>query len=292
MLMFLFAHICICILYPLLLPPRLPRQERFCRSVIVLFIPFFGFLALVLSDLFKFRAKSLDMPTSHNRYEYKYRETVDHKKTNDLVPLEEVLLINDASVKRKVLLEIFKTSPERYVRNLKSAMNDPDTETSHYASAALMEIKRKYVNSLIKMGETLKENPEDMESSREYAELLYKYISSGILETQNLQRYKEEFVAIAGRLLSQEDRNLNPNLYAALISAAYETGQEEASYRMAEQLLSLYPDSETSYFAQMKLFYQSGRMDDLRITLQMLKNSSVILSKDGLSMIRFFIGAV
>lgn len=286
------AHLVICAVYYFFSFIKLRSQERACRLILALSAPVFGVLSLILSDIFKGREEPLDIIDRENNLSgYKYIQTINKSSENNTVPLEEVLLVNNYEVKRKILLDIFKSSPDKYIKELKLAIEDPDTETSHYASAALMEINRKYQNSIFELGRIASENPDNFEATRDFAVALNRYIGSGIPDDLNRRRYQKEFLRVTEALLEAGDREVPIELYSSLAVAAYELGESERAFEIAERVIEIYPENEVAYLTQMRLYYQSGRVDDFKAALGMLTGSPVILSGEGLSAVRFFLNA-
>jgi hypothetical protein len=94
-------------------------------------------------------------------------------------------------------------------------------------------------------------------------------------------------------MLSLQDRNLSVNLYSSLISSAYELGQEEKSFEMAEQLFKPLSRFRSIIFRPDEAFLSERQ--NIRSTHHAAvaeKTVLLFLSKEGLSMIRFFSGAV
>ena len=287
----IFMHLSSCIIYGIMSVPWLYRQERYCRVIISLTVPVFGLLSLIISDVMKGDPKEIDVVNKEtNKAEFKFITTVDRQKERNTIPIEEILIVNDYLVKRKVLLDIFKGNPEKFTKELRKALKDPDTETSHYASAALMEINRKIMNSIIRLSRLIEEEPDNKEAVKEYLLLLDRYIKSGILDLGNKQKYQQEYIRYAKRLIERKDRDVPPTLYKSLVLNTYELGEEDSAFQLSEKFIDVFPESEEAYFTRMQICYQSGRADDLKITIETLKESSANLSREGLSTLRFFIG--
>lgn len=288
---FFIIHSLVCLLYYYLSFFWIKPQERFCRLLIALTLPVFGLMVLTASDLVKGKKKALDPYQTMRKGEgVKLPIRVRLSQNKDAVSLEEVLIVNNNLTKRRVLLEIFKENPERYIKELKLALNDPDTETSHYASAALMEIKRKLTNSISRLSKLLSDNPEDMDVLQEYLALLNKYIDSDILDTASRRKLQTEYCSLAQAHLEQKNRALSPKLYQALVLYVFVLGHKEKAKALGRQLIDLYPEYEQPYFASMQVAYDSGEYEELKAVIELLKNSSVILSKPGLNRLRFFLG--
>ena len=56
-----------------------------------------------------------------------------------MVPLQEALLMNDASTRRELMMDILYDDVGEYVEVLKNARMNDDTEVVHYATTAMVE---------------------------------------------------------------------------------------------------------------------------------------------------------
>jgi len=253
-----------------------------------MFIPFFGLAVLFISDLAKGK-RDIDL-FKEDRQKSVSVKPINRKKDMNIVPIEEVLLINDNKTKREILFDIFKGNAENYKKELKLALNDPDTETSHYASVALTEIKRKYDNTLIRLKKLIESNPDDLAIKSEYASFLNKYINSGTLDEINKRKFIKVYTEIISEFLDRGDRSIKPELYNMLIEYILQRGNYAKAEEMGFKFLNLFPENEMPYFKLMEVYYRQGEADKLKSIIEKLKNSSVILSKKGLLSLRYFLG--
>src|SRR4030042_1776780 len=67
-----------------------------------------------------------------------FEESVDFEKEINTVPLEDSLNFSDNKSKRAYLIYILKKDFISHIKGLQKAIKSQDTETSHYAAAALV----------------------------------------------------------------------------------------------------------------------------------------------------------
>ena len=65
-----------------------------------------------------------------------------------IVPLQEALLINDASTRRQLIMDILYHDTGEYVDVLNRARMNDDVEVVHYATTAMVELQKDYEERL------------------------------------------------------------------------------------------------------------------------------------------------
>lgn len=286
-------HIAICVVYYIFAAVIHKSREGLCRFIIVVSLPFAGILFILISDLFNsFRKKEKiidDSDLLSSSKNFKFIKEPDLEKEMNTVPIEEVLLINATNVKRSTILDLLKSNSEAYLRQLKIAINDPDTETSHYAAAALLEINRKYNISVQEKGSEANENTENIKKKIEYAKALFGYIDSNILDYTNKRKYQYTYVNLTENLFKKSFLNDEVILIKALVDYLVDLDEYARARECGEIFLEKFPSNELSYLSMMKLYYILGQRTEFQETLEKLRNSRIVLSKVALSYVRFWI---
>lgn len=100
----------------------------------------------------------------------------------EVQPIEDVLSAGTPAQRRKLLLSVLNSGPESFVKPLRLAGVNDDTEVVHYAVTALVELRSSYTQKLYDMDRKLKEKPHDLSVMLAAADLDEEYIGSGIPE--------------------------------------------------------------------------------------------------------------
>ena len=99
-----------------------------------------------------------------------------------VVPLEEAFLINEPSTRRELMMEVMYENPDDYVRQLKEARTNDDTEVVHYAVTALVELQKDYDLQFQELDWEMEKNPDSEDILDRYLQLLNQYLASDIPE--------------------------------------------------------------------------------------------------------------
>jgi len=133
----------------------------------------------------------LDYIKDKNRVDY--IEGIDFEKEINIVPLEDSLIFNEDKIKRSYLIHILKKDFVSHIKGLKKALENDDTETSHYAAAALMEIKNQFELMIQSAGKRYERDKDDVSVLQEYIDILKKYLNSDVPDKVDYFRYLKEY---------------------------------------------------------------------------------------------------
>ncbi|WP_138494565.1 hypothetical protein [Paenibacillus pinistramenti] len=234
------------------------------------------------------RAEKLESYLRHDAQDDPYRvlRIRDTEKELNVVPLEEALLVGDLGTRRRTMIDLLNQDATDYLEVLRLAVANEDTETSHYAVSALVELKRKLNRSLQELSVRYETSRSDAEFLEGYSEVLRNYIRSGFLDAGTLQRLK---YTLAEVLQSRIDADpVAFTVYEEKADIELELGNFAAAEHAALQYADRFPDREEPYLLLMNLYYTSRSPELFRNALLRLKQSGARLSSEGLKSVRFW----
>lgn len=168
---------------------------------LLVFIPLFGFLSALTADL-------------TNRYKEKFAEpgvieTVKLEKdiywksirkqshSENVVPLEEALIINDRQTRKKLVLDTLLDDPMKNIDILLLARENNDVDTAHYANTTIAKIQRDFQLQIQKLAAAHDSDRVNSTILGQYILTLSKFIESGLSEAYLLKRQR---IILAGLL--------------------------------------------------------------------------------------------
>ncbi|MBD2867544.1 tetratricopeptide repeat protein [Paenibacillus arenilitoris] len=210
----------------------------------------------------------------------------DAEKERNVVPLEEALLVNDLTNRRRIMIDLLKQDSLEYLEVLRLAVGNEDTETSHYAVSAIMEIKRKLTLAMQELSVKYEENKQDAHLLASYADVLKSYMRSGFLDDRTMLKHKHTYTEVLGRLIAADPDTAGA--YKDKLETELDLGRYSDAEQTALQFLERYPRSEDAYLGLMNVYYTLRSIDRLKQTLEQLKQSSIRLSSGALTAVRFW----
>ncbi|MFC5604288.1 hypothetical protein [Sporosarcina koreensis] len=214
-------------------------------------------------------------------------EKVNKRKETDVVAIEEALLVNDHATRRQIMIDVLKDDAARFIGVIKTAVENEDTETSHYAVSAIMEVKRKQSLTIRRLSDEFVRHPDDVRVACEYRDALKLYMNSGFMDENTLRIYRSEYIDVLRKIIAGHDGDVG-NEYEEKMLAEIEC----ADYTEAEQTglayLNRYPEREEPYLYLIRLYYTINSPTALQQMIQAVKDSPVILTNRGIKIVRYW----
>ncbi len=176
------------------------KNEALYRLALVIFLPVVGYLLLMADGLTKKRA--VGESATEGSVKGECVTGTGPEPGQDVVPLEEALFLNTGAVRRKMVLNTLKGDPFKYPRLLKLAVANDDLETSHYATAAIVEMKRKAVLGLQQIEDEKDKDHLDARRLAAHAKALKRYLSSSLLNEETQDAAQSMLKDILDRLVA------------------------------------------------------------------------------------------
>ena len=280
----LILHLLITLIITILCSIRANKQEIILNALIMLFFPIGGVIIVLLFRLTKNRAKKMVEEDEFEEDVLLFTDKICKENYKNVVSLEETLILNEDKIKREQLIEQLKKDALDYISVLKKAVRDDDIETSHYASSAIVEVKRKLELDIQKFDVDMESNEENIDFLNQYKEVLKTYIESDILDKYSLHKYTNTYKKISVRLVELQP---NKESYKELIDILIKTNDLEECKSYCYEFLSNIP-SEEAYVCLLRYCYNSKNKKEFNSILNELINSKIQLSPSGLQLVRFW----
>lgn len=213
-------------------------------------------------------------------------EKIEKEKELNIVPIEDALVVSDYTTRRKIMIDVLKEDTLQYMDVIKTAVLNEDTETSHYAVTAIMEIKRKLTISLQELSVQFDQNPTNSHVSQAYADVLKEYMRSGFLDEQTLRKYKYTYIQVLGQILQNGGRH--EQAFEEKLKVEMELKEYLAAEATCSQYLKEYPNSESPYLSLLELYYTTKSTIKMQNILDDLKKSTIKLSNQALTIVRYW----
>lgn len=291
-LQFLFFPYALSVLIMLALFILKRKQSSLHDFFITLFIPIVGLLYIIFAKLFSLLSKDSEtILQSYEKYikgdvsKFKTREPHKEKEIN-IVPMEDALLINENKVKRSLVINILKKDPIRYIDVIKKALEDDDTETTHYAATSIMQIKNTFNLIIQEYSVKYENNKDDINITIPYYNALKKYVDSGLLDDQNLFKYRVLMSELLNSIMNHYTKY--DKYYIDKINNDLNLNNFYEAKKTCDEFSKNHPDMESPYLMYLKTYFKLGDKKAFDITLKTLMDSPIQLSNKGLNIVRFW----
>ncbi|MFC5469424.1 hypothetical protein ACFPPD_11895 [Cohnella suwonensis] len=273
---------------------RRDKPEWIVRWITAAFFPVVGLLLPPIwtskrnvqpnsDDDLKFRFEQIERD-ENLKTEWYDKETAEKEK--NLIPLEEALAINDLTTRRKVMIDLLKQDSLQYMDVLQIAVGNEDTETSHYAVSAIVEVKRKLTLTMQEMSVQYEENKNDPHLLRSYADVLKAYMGSGFLDERTMLQLRHTYSEVLHNLIHAAPDHLAA--YEEKIEVDLILQRHDAAEETGRLFLEKYPRNEDPYLLLIKVYYSRRSYEQIQAILMQLKESPIRLSNHALNAVRYW----
>ena len=254
--------------------------------LILFLLPFSGLLFLKFPIFDAHKTAGLDSFSGEAKAKRQKLYIADIAKDREIISIQDVLAINSVYEKRSVVMDLFSYDSAQYVKELQIALGDPDTEVSHYASAAIVGIKDRLEGKLSATKNDFLNNPSDENAAR-YLVSIKAYIESGALNENRIRKYEELFYAFMDEW-EEEDPLQKQEWFPTLLAYLTHLGYKEKTLELAERFVQE-TSSQDAYVAALKASYAFRRTEDFRRYLAELRKADLVLTDYHYDILRFFL---
>lgn len=261
--------------------------------LIMTLLPFFGIFILKLSfwfqkDNHEKKIEELEddnlgdelMKISTNVYK------ADVKKEMDMLSIQDVLAFNSVQEKRNAIMDLFSFGSEDYIKELQIALNDEDTEVSHYAATALVNLKDQLSMKVLDASNLYEEDPSS-KHSQNYLQILNRYIDSGILN-KNMRRKNERiFCQVFENSTARDLVNKNEWL-PKYLEYMTNSGDEKKTLEVVKLFVEN-TRKEEAYVSALRATYALKKPEEFNAYLQDLRKEKLVLSEENYGILQFFL---
>lgn len=257
-------------------------QDSIYKLIIVFFMPGLSLLFFILSAIInKFiRRKNGELESylrAIHKHDHIYQEeAIDFEKEINTVPLNDMLLRSGSRQKRKYLIYILKKDFAGHIKGLKRALKSDDSETSHYAAAALMEIKRQFESMIQNAEEDYRAGIKDSQSLKVYIMALKKYLASGLADNVDFYDFQDKYALALEEYISKYEAP--EEYYSEKISSEILLGDYESAAQYCNLFKAKFPESEKPYISCLKLNYKLKDSQEFEKLLSEIQNKNLAVS--------------
>jgi len=286
------VHLLISLAYFAFILCRKTLQQSMFRFTMVFLLPVLGLLFFIISGLLDrvFREKQ-NVEESYQKYikdqeQIDYIGDIDFKREINTIPISDSLTMGSLQERRAFLVDLFKKDYTRYIKVLQKAVFNEDPETSHYAGAALMEIKKQFETLLRNSNKVYEKNKKDISAIRDYIDTVNKYLNSGLPDSID----KQEFGITLSYLLEKylEKDHTIKQYYIDKINIDLRLGNRKDAEDFAKIFCNYFPTDEGPYFMLLKYFYCTNNYKSLIKVVKFIKKRFFNISGNNKEILKYW----
>lgn len=221
----------------------------------------------------------------------------EEESESNMVPVEEAVAITDKDNLRNMMMNVVRGNVKSSLSAISLALSSDDSETSHYAAAALQGILSNFRGSVQKNYQEImnKKNEETQEERLERLALAEKtidtmteFMGQRLLAESELKEYADVLDEICELLVNEDAARMTAERFRAVSMYLLEAESYEKCRKWCLRVYTQYPETLEAYACQLKLYFMTGEKDKFFRALNELKHAEIDIDNETLEMIRVF----
>lgn len=266
------------------------RTKNTIEALVILLCPLVGPLYLLFSKLIDrlFFSNQIDRNiVSFSRSRRDSLTVPEEEEEMNLVPMSEALAVSHKTDQRRLLLQVLKTNSERSLGSVRLALESEDSETSHYAASAILDLTAKFEADAERMLKQVRENPDNLSATLNCAEELNAFLRQNVLSELEQKSYVYEAEGVYENLYLRHRERMESSHYLEITELLLRAGDIQAAEHWAERGMEEKELELDAYRAMLQVLYAKGDRQAFFQCLDKLKKSDVRFDEQMLEMIRF-----
>lgn len=215
-------------------------------------------------------------------------ERPDVETEINLVPMEEAIIIDDKENLRQLLLTVLRGDISKSINTVTKALNSSDSEASHYAASAIMDIMNEFQTTLQKFHAQLETDPNDKEVNQLFIEYLIKMLNTNFLSDMELKTYIYSLAQTCQDVYDYDKSNLKTIYYSGVINLLVKIDDIQTARIWVSRLQEEHPNEIETYRCVLRFYYLIHDKEQFFYHMNRLKKSDIPIDKDLLELIRIY----
>lgn len=280
-------HILCCVLVYLGIKTGVLHVKMYLMAPVI-FIPLWGLLCVLILHFqvgIQGKAKKdIGAGRLKNREEVYKSIFVENEDEKNVVPIEEVLILNTPDLRRNMIMDILNDDPSEYLELLRQARMNEDVEVVHYATAAMAELEKEYDLTLQKMEQRYSASPDDPRILEEYCEFLSRYLERGAQGQMEVMQ-RNQYVQLLQKKL---EHKLEQKTCVQLIENYLQLEDYSKAREVLEIMEQNWPDQEAYWRLRVQFYARQRQGRELLETLKEMEKQHIYLSTEGKEELAFW----
>lgn len=205
----------------------------------------------------------------------------------NIVSFDEVMQVGQKEEKRALLLNVLKDDLIDNASFIRSAMGDSDSETTHYAASATMQVNSKLRTAIQALESRQQLEPQDPQLLVDLLTTISDYLNIGVLTQRDYDYYRNKYIRYFNALMLLDEPRLSCDDYLKQADYLYLSLDAHKAIQTAIGARDRFK-TEEAHLKVLELYYKTGNHKQFDIAFKAFKQADLTISNQGLELIRFW----
>lgn len=218
-------------------------------------------------------------------------EKSDMETERNIVAVQEAIAVSDYHNQRALMMNIIRKDMKKSLGSITYALNSEDSETSHYAAAALRDELGEFRNNTHKLYQQIKESkPLDTEACDELVHLIYDTISQDVFRQSEQKSYVWMLDEVLKRMYENDPKTVKDCYYEWITGFFMNIGFPDEAYQWCQRADKEIKHGLAPYKCYMRYYYGCDDGENFMRVIDELKKTDIKIDQDTLEILRLFNG--
>lgn len=260
-------------------------------SWFILICPLAAIVFLAFGKLISTFLKTRDVDMDDISFGKKREKMVlppDKEVEMNYVPFEDAMAVADTGNLRRLLIDLLKHNDRQMLASIPNAINNSDTEVSHYAAAAILNILSDFRANLHNLLLNMRQYPDNVSLNLLILDYIYQMLNLNLMNDseQRSTIYTEN--EVAETLFSRHLWFMKAEHYLRMTDLMISIGDFPLAERWADRAWEYCANQLCAYKARLHVYYAEKRTDAFFACIEELKKTDIAVDKEILDLFRLY----
>lgn len=189
-----------------------------------------------------------------------------------------------SQIVQKIFLkkEVLKGEYKKSLTVITDALENPDTETSHYAESVMTEVKSNFKLTVQIMQEKLNNYPDDFSIRVMLIQYIHEFLEKKVLSQMEAIPYIDIYLKLMEDLFEQDRTSITGSMYQDMIGHLIESQNKDQAERWAGYAMEYGLNDLAFYKRVLKIYYEIGNKEVFFNVMERLKALDIDAAKDSI----------
>ena len=258
---------------------------------IIVFIPGFGILTALIAEIINRMKDKIgdvgEIETVKLEKDIYWKTIRKETQSENIVPLEEALIINDRQTRKKLVMEMLLDDPMKNIDILLLARENKDVDTAHYANTTIAKIQRDFQLQVQKFAAAHETDLDNLQVLDNYIDLLGKFIDSRLSEAYLLHRQRLIYASLLDEKIniSGWSKDILQKKFENAIALDDLNNAIETNKIMHEN----FPDDEQTWINELQICVAGHDTSRMQKTIETIREKDINWSSAGEEIVSLWI---
>ncbi len=245
-------------------------------------------LAFVLRFVF-FRNQVDLSDVIFNKEKIEQVERSDMEQERNIVAVREAVAVSDYHNQRELMMNIIRKDMKKSLGSITYALNSEDSETSHYAAAALRDELGEFRTNTHNLYLRIKESKSlDEDACHELVNLIHDTLIQDVFRESEQKSYVWMMDEVLNKMFQIKPSSVYDDYYEWITGFLVSADFTEEAYKWCVRARDMRKDKLVSYKCLLRYYYGTGNGEEFMRTLDGLKKTDIKIDQDTLEILRMF----